>query len=457
MREGRMLISLALVLVGSLAAVGCGGQTAATAASSTTAVQGMTTTASASVAALAYPIVDTGQTVCYDASAEIAFPEAGGPFYGQDAQHAGNQPDYTVSSDGLTVQDNVTGLMWQRTTDTNGDGVIDYTDEMTWDEAMAYPAALNTEKYAGYSDWRLPTIKEAYSLILFVGTDPDPMGTETAGLVPFIDTKDFAFAYGDTSAGERIIDTQYASTTKYVSTTMNGAETMFGVNFADGRIKGYGLKMGNGTVKKFSVQCVRGNPDYGKNDFADNKDGTITDKATGLMWAQADSGKGMDWKEALAWVQEMNAQSYLGHNDWRMPNVKELQSVIDYTRSPETTQSAAIDPLFACTQITNEAGQPDYPCFWTSTTHLGDGGRADKADYMAFGRAMGYMVPGAPPPTGPPASVSTAGGKWMDVHGAGAQRSDPKIGDPAEFPFGRGPQGDAIRIYNYVRLVREAG
>jgi hypothetical protein len=44
----------------------------------------------------------------------------------------------------------------------------------------------------------------------------------------------------------------------------------------------------------------------------------------------------------------------------------------------------------------------------------------------------------------------------MDVHGAGGQRSDPKVGDPAQFPYGRGPQGDAIRIYNYVRLVRDA-
>jgi len=40
------------------------------------------------------------------------------------------------------------------------------------------------------------------------------------------------------------------------------------------------------------------------------------------------------------------------------------------------------------------------------------------------------------------------------VHGAGAQRSDPKMGDPADFPSGHGPQGDAIRIYNFVRLVR---
>ena len=46
---------------------------------------------------------------------------------------------------------------------------------------------------------------------------------------------------------------------------------------------------------------------------------------------------------------------------------------------------------------------------------------------------------------------------YVDVHGAGAQRSDPKAGDPANFPHGRGPQGDVIRIYNYVRLVRGGG
>jgi hypothetical protein len=47
-------------------------------------------------------------------------------------------------------------------------------------------------------------------------------------------------------------------------------------------------------------------------------------------------------------------------------------------------------------------------------------------------------------------------GGWIDVHGAGAQRSDPKTGNPANYPYGHGPQGDAVRIYNYVRCVRNA-
>ncbi|MFA6294459.1 MAG: hypothetical protein WC637_21895, partial [Victivallales bacterium] len=46
---------------------------------------------------------------------------------------------------------------------------------------------------------------------------------------------------------------------------------------------------------------------------------------------------------------------------------------------------------------------------------------------------------------------------FTDVHGAGAQRSDPKTGDPSLFPHGRGPQGDVVRINNFVRCVRGGG
>ena len=132
---------------------------------------------------------------------------------------------------------------------------------------------------------------------------------------------------------------------------------MFGVNFADGRIKGYGLSMPGGREKTFFVLCVRGNTAYGQNDLVDNGDGTITDRATGLTWTQEDSGTPLNWEEALAWVQQKNSENYLGYSDWQLPNVKELQSIVDYTRSPNTTSSAAIDPIFTCSQITNELNQ----------------------------------------------------------------------------------------------------
>ena len=47
------------------------------------------------------------------------------------------------------------------------------------------------------------------------------------------------------------------------------------------------------------------------------------------------------------------------------------------------------------------------------------------------------------------------GWSWTDVHGAGAQRSDPKVDDGQEYPTGHGPQGDAIHFNNYVRCVSD--
>jgi hypothetical protein len=372
-------------------------------------------------AALPYPVVGTGQTKCYDNRGEIVTPRPGQAFYGQDAQHPGRTPAYRDNGDG-TITDLNTGLMWVKVRGR----------KMSWDDAMA---GTKTCRAGGHDDWRAPTIKELYSLIQFTG-----QCMATTGARPFLDTNYFDFIYGDTRRGERMIDCQDWSATEYVGTTMNGQPTVFGVNFADGRIKGY---------PKFDprlrgphplyMRYVRGNPAYGKNDFHDNGDSTVTDRATGLTWSKTDSGAGMEWPAALAWVQQKNAEKFLGHDDWRLPNAKELQSLVDYSHMP------AIAPIFQISKLADG----EYPFFWTSTTHLdGPPDRAGGAAvYVAFGRALGWMQ--FPPGRGEY--------RLLDVHGAGAQRSDPKVGNAKDFPHGRGPQGDVIRIDNHVRLVRGGG
>ncbi len=97
----------------------------------------------------------------------------------------------------------------------------------------------------------------------------------------------------------------------------------------------------------------------------------------------------------------------------------------------------------AMTEITNEGGKPDYPFYWTGTTHAGSRG-GTSAVYVSFGRALGHM----------PDRARGEGSQLLDVHGAGAQRSDPKTGDPRRYQGGRGPQGDVVRIHNNVRCVR---
>lgn len=292
---------------------------------------------------LTYPIVDTGQIRCYNNTIEVSYPRSGSVFFGQDAQYTGHQPAYRDNGDG-TVTDLVTGLMWTQ----------DPGTKKTYHQALA---GASTCKAGGYKDWRLPTIKELYSLILFSGTDPDPMSSNTSSQRPFIDAKVFKFQYGNPQQGDRIIDSQFATSTKYRSTTMGGNETMFGVNFADGRIKGYpigrGARMPGRGEKTYFVLYVRGNQNYGQNKFVDNGDGTITDQATGLMWMKADSAKGMNWQQALSYAENLE---HAGYSDWRLPNAKELHSIVDYSRCPDVTNSPAIDPIFAVSPMKNEGG-----------------------------------------------------------------------------------------------------
>jgi hypothetical protein len=378
--------------------------------------------APAGLAEATYPIVDTGQISCYDdvGGYTIVAPSPGAAFAGQDAQYVGNQPSYQKNADG-TVTDLNTELMWQQTPD--------LVNKSSFADALANASSQNT---GGYTDWRLPTIKELYSLIDFTGNT----GTSEADAVPYIDTNHFDFVYGDTGT-ERYIDAQYWSATEYVGETMAGDETVFGVNFADGRIKGYPKYKPQGGDNLSFVRYVRGNTEYGINDFADNGNGTVTDHATGLMWQQGDSVVTQNWEQALAYAEGLELA---GYRDWRLPNAKELQSIVDYTRAPLITGTAAID-----TNFFDVTEMESY--FWTATTHL-DGApltRGNYAVYLCFGQAYGWMPV-------PPGQTTTY--VRYDVHGAGAQRSDPKSGTPLLVAPGHGPQGDDLRIYNYVRCVR---
>ena len=368
------------------------------------------------------PVVDTGQVLCFDTFEPIRAPQEGQAFYGQDAQYAGLQASYQDNDNG-TVTDLNTGLMWSQATD---------KQKVTLTEAEPIATSMTL---GGHDDWRVPNIKELYSLMDFRGvTGLMPRGGRGGvpdNAVPYINTDVFEFRYGDTKNDERFIDAQWLTTTINVSLIFGHQEGLFGVNFADGRIKCYPLvDQRQRSGKTFYARYVRGRTDYGQNDYNDNDDGTITDQATGLTWIQADSGEGMNWEDALKYAADLE---HGGHSDWRIPNAKELQTIVDYTRSPDATDSAAIDPIFEISTIQNEADQKDYPFFWSSTTHL-DGPNAGQAAYFTFGRGIGEMH-----------------GEVLDVHGAGCQRSDPKEGEAA---LGHGPQGDAQRVLNYVRCVR---
>ena len=66
-----------------------------------------------------------------------------------------------------------------------------------------------------------------------------------------------------------------------------------------------------------------------KNDFVDNGDGTITDNATGLMWEQKGFKREVDFSSAEKYVKKLNKKKFGGYNNWRMPTIEELYSLLD--------------------------------------------------------------------------------------------------------------------------------
>ena len=167
-----------------------------------------------SFCASAGPVPDTGQTKCYDNSGEIPCPQPGEVFYGQDAQYAGPTrsytklgqngvalPDAATEADGwLMTRDNVTGLIWEIKAD---DGSIhDKDNRYSWAEAQSvFIAQVSQQNFGGFSDWRLPTVKE---LTLLVNS-----GIPYPG--PTIDTAWFPLT----------VSSYYWSSTTYAGDTLN--------------------------------------------------------------------------------------------------------------------------------------------------------------------------------------------------------------------------------------------
>jgi len=197
---------------------------------------------------ITYPIVHTGLLEYYDDQKEVSMIIDGEPFFGQDTNHLYNLPSYTDNKDG-TISDNVTGLMWEK----------DMGQKMTLEEAIE---KAESSRLGSYSDWRVPTIKELYSLSDFNGRSG---GEARAGDILFIDTDYFSQPIGNVELGEREIDAQTWSSTIYTGKTMKNDTAIFGFNFVDGRIKGY-PKYDPVTKepKKMYFRLVRGNPDYGQ-------------------------------------------------------------------------------------------------------------------------------------------------------------------------------------------------
>jgi len=203
-----------------------------------------------------------------------------------------------------TITDNYTGLTWmQCSVGQTWDGSTCSGTATThpWDQANAL-----TADYAGYSDWRLPTLQELQSIVDYTTYDPAIDVTSFPGTLPS--------GYWSSSQSQDPDTTQYALSVFFKNGNHGNANMLYGRY----------------------VRLVRGGHFFGS--LMDNGDGTVTDKNTELTWMQCSVGQTWDgstcsgtatthqWDQATAL-----ATDYAGHSDWRLPTLQELQSIVDYT------------------------------------------------------------------------------------------------------------------------------
>ena len=245
---------------------------------------------------------DTGQTQSYTTT------------FGEDHDYLINTPSFTNNNNG-TITDNTTGLMWQQV-----DG-----GEMTIENAITYCDNL---VLAGFSDWRLPTPIESFSIINHQNSNP-------------------------------AINTSYFTLTTveywWTSVFENNSTTKVWCTNAGGGIGNHPKTetISAGGTKKFHARAVRTvtNPTTITNHFTDNGD-TVTDNLTQLVWQKIPNAAALTWEQALVYAEGLTIGT---SSDWRLPNIKELQSL----NNELATNPSVFSPYFSNVGIHN---------YWSSTT-----------------------------------------------------------------------------------------
>jgi len=235
--------------------------------------------------------------------------------FGEDNDFSINTPFYINNGNG-TITDTITGLMWQQT-----DG-----GEMTVENATIY---CDTLTLGGYTNWRLPNAHEALSILNLQNNNP---------------------------ALDILYFTKTAAEYWWTSNQQANDATKIWVTNAGGGIGNHQKTetISAGGTKKFHVRAVRDvtTPTVIPNHFTDNGNGTITDHLTNLVWQKEPNTNAVSWENALLYANNLILEN---DSDWRMPNIKELQSLND-----EGFVSPSVN-----TNIFSNMGVKKY---WSSTT-----------------------------------------------------------------------------------------
>jgi hypothetical protein len=256
-------------------------------------------TVTASFAA-AWP--DSLTRFCTDGTSAVACPGLAG----QDGAYALHVPAYVETSE--TVSDPVTGLMWQHTPPST---------TVAYAAATAYCDDLTL---ATFDDWRVPSLLELASLV---------------------DAGDPSHAFPFSPAPAPGPAAQYtAYWTRSVFQPSPGSHSSIHASWPAGGA------VSDSSSNVAIVRCVRGAE---VKNMLSTSGGSVIDRGTGLTWQSASVGSTMAWQTALAYCDDLVLD---GASNWRLPNIKEMLSIVDGRYDP------AISPTFSIPQNT---------IFWTST------------------------------------------------------------------------------------------
>ncbi len=226
------------------------------------------------------------------------------------------KPNYQHKLNG-SIEDMVTGLNWQK------EGHL-----FNLDSTLTYCRQL---KLDGFNDWRLPSIKEIISLVDF--------NQKEIKLNPL-----FSFP----------IKEFYLGSSSFYET--NQTTNILTIESRRGLIKPIKINFKN-EKRNFMVLCVRGNRNYGFNKLRVKKE-IVVDYATNLIWQKEDSKKLLTFEEAKEYCKNLEIE---GYKNWRVPEIKELYSLLDY--STPSKERALIDKKFLSTPLKSKK----YNSYWSNT------------------------------------------------------------------------------------------
>lgn len=276
--------------------------------------------------------IQTDQTECYNVSGETVPCEGSG----QDGDHRSGMPwpEYRFETSDHTVTDTLTRLMWIQDA-----GFAEFP--LSWQEAAEAVEEMNADRTFGFNNWRLPERRELFSLISHAYVNPSlPKGH------PFLN----------------IFPGYYWTATPCVRFPRQA----WYIHFGGGRVF-KGMKHGSylvwpvRSIAGESASGSRSDPMRPSESPRAESPHTVTDPRTKLAWTKhaGITDHPVTWSQALDIVREMNGQKAYGYDDWRLPNIRELESITDMT-----AHSPAI--------IGRDFFRNIKPFYWSSTTSVYD-------------------------------------------------------------------------------------